>query len=119
MATSSIINLDDDDSSSSSKKTSPVYQFFTYKNSRWYCKHCSKDFGDKANSTLWRHLKSNHSRLHQEVKKQEGEEGEEIVGEMDKFVTIKNKRKNVSKLFNFSLLLTINLLLRIRICNFL
>jgi hypothetical protein len=107
-STSSIINLDDDNSSSS-KKTSPVYQFFTYKNSRWCCNHCSKDFGDKANSTLWRHLKSNHPRLHQEIKKQEGEEGgegEEIVGEMDKFVTTtKNKMENVSKLFIFPLML--------------
>lgn len=92
MSTSSIINIDDDDSSSN-KKISPVYQFFTYKDSRWYCNHCSKDFGDKANSTLWRHLKSNHQKLHQEVKKQEGEE---IVGEMDKYIT---KKENVSKFF--------------------
>jgi len=97
MSTSSIINLDDG-SSSSSKKTSPVYQFFTYKDSRWFCNHCSKDFGDKSNTTLWRHLKSNHNKLYQEIKK---DEGEKIVGEMDKYVSIKNKKENVSKLFNF------------------
>ena len=101
MSTSSIINLDDNDSSSSNKKTSPIYQFFTYKNSRWHCNHCSKGFGDKSNSTLWRHLKSNHQKLHQEIKKQEGEEDVKIIGEIDKYITIENKKENVSKLFDF------------------
>ena len=50
-ASSSIIDVDDN-SSSSSKKTSEVYQFFTYQNSRWKCNHCHKNFGDKATTTL-------------------------------------------------------------------
>ena len=43
-------------------------------------------------------FKSNHNKLYQEIKK---DEGEKIVGEMDKYVSIKNKKENVSKLFNF------------------
>jgi len=92
MSTSSIIDLEDDNSSSSSKKTSPVYQHFTYKDSRWDCNHCSKNFGDKSNSTLWRHLNSNHPRLYQECKGQEGQ----ITGEMDKYVLTKSKKEDVS-----------------------
>jgi hypothetical protein len=89
MATSSSSIMDvDDDSSTSSKKSSQVYQFFTYKNQRWHCNHCPKDFSDKATTTLWRYVNSFHSSL---VKNQD-QEGQEIIGSMDKYVTSSKKQ---------------------------
>jgi transposase-like protein len=80
----------EDTSSSSSKKRSQVYQYFTYKLSRWSCNHCSKNFSDKATSALWRHINKVHPKLieHEKVKE----------GEMDKYIT-SDIKENVSLIF--------------------
>ena len=75
----------------------PVYQYFTYKDSRWHCNYCSKDFGNKSSTTLWRHLKSSHPKYYQEASKQESQEDQETIGEMDKYVH--KTSVNVSLLF--------------------
>ena len=87
------IDLEDDSSSSSIKK-SKVYQYFTYKTSRWYCNHCSKDFGNKASTTLWRHLSTAHPMIYKEL----NQGNPKVVGEMDKYTTF--KQESVSLLFN-------------------
>ncbi|PKY30031.1 hypothetical protein RhiirB3_446925 [Rhizophagus irregularis] len=38
-----IVELKEDTNSSSSSKKSLVYQFFTYKSSRYYCNYCPKE----------------------------------------------------------------------------
>ncbi|PKB92117.1 hypothetical protein RhiirA5_445969, partial [Rhizophagus irregularis] len=50
------IDLEEETNSSSTSKRSLVYQYFTYKTSRYYCNHCSKNYSDKSTSTLWRHI---------------------------------------------------------------
>ncbi|CAB4485121.1 unnamed protein product [Rhizophagus irregularis] len=51
------IEVDENENSSlSSNKRSEAYQYFTFKTQRWYCNYCSKNFGDKSTSTLWRHI---------------------------------------------------------------
>jgi len=88
------LDLDfEDNSSSSSVKKSKVYQIFTYKNSRWHCNKCSKDFGDKASTILWRHLKADHPMIYKDL----DQENPKVVGEMDKYTT--PKQENVSLLF--------------------
>ena len=84
-----------DDSSSFSMKKSKVYQYFTYKAQRWHCNLCSKNFGEKASTTLWRHLQADHPMIHREAK---GQQENPVVGEMDKYTT--SKQENVSLLFN-------------------
>jgi hypothetical protein len=89
-----IVELEEDTNSSSSSKRSLVYQFFTYKSSRYYCNYCpSKSFSDKSTSTLWRHVNNHHPKIVAETQKQE-----EKIGEMDKFV-ISNQKENVSLIF--------------------
>src|SRR3989337_2253223 len=91
MATStSTIDLEDD-SSSSSNRRSKVYQYFTLKTSKWWCNHCSKKFADKASTTLWRYIKADHPMLFKEID-QETEESPIVVGEMDKYVTLKQEK---------------------------
>ena len=59
MTDSSIIEFDssliieNEDTSSSSAKRSAVYQYYTYKSSRYFCNHCSKSFANKSTTTLW------------------------------------------------------------------
>jgi len=88
---SPIIEIEADDSSSS-KRRSIVYQYFTYKSSRWYCNHCKKSFTDKATSTLWRHMKTNHPKIG-EVETPEKE------GAMDQYINT-GRKENVSLIFN-------------------
>src|SRR5277367_6675604 len=72
------------------KKRSQVYQYFTYKLSRWYCNYYSKSFSDKATLTLWHHINKNHPKLVEVEKEKEGE--------MDKYIT-SDRKKNVSLIF--------------------
>ncbi|CAB4486884.1 unnamed protein product [Rhizophagus irregularis] len=59
-----IVELKEDTNSSSSSKKSLVYQFFTYKSSRYYCNYCpSKSFSDKLTSMLWHHVNNHHSKI--------------------------------------------------------
>jgi len=88
-----MIDLEEDTNSSSTSKRSLVYQYFTFKTSRYYCNNCSKNFSDSSTSTLWRHLNKNHPKIVAESQAQEGK-----VGGMDKFV-ISDKQENVSLIF--------------------
>ena len=88
-----MIDLEEDTNSSSTSKRSLVYQYFTFKTSRYYCNNCSKNFSDSSTSTLWRHLNKNHPKIVAESQAQEGK-----VGGMDKFV-ISDKKENVSLIF--------------------
>src|SRR5215510_4236882 len=96
-SSSSIIDIDDiDDDSSSSSKRSEVYQFFTNKGARWHCNHCSKNFGDKATTTLWRHIKFDHVNLYkiyenQKANQDQDQENQKI-GSMDKYVISSKKQ---------------------------
>src|SRR5271169_1473815 len=82
--------VEDTSSSTLTKKRSQVYQYFTYKLSRWYYNHCSKSFSDKATSTLWCHMNKNHPKL-VKVEKEKEEE-------MDKYITF-DRKENVSLIF--------------------
>ncbi|CAG8631767.1 21215_t:CDS:2 [Rhizophagus irregularis] len=96
-----IVELKEDTNSSSSKK-SLVYQFFTYKSSRYYCNYCpSKSFSDKLTSTLWHHVNNHHSKIVAETQKQE-----EKIGEMDKFVVINDQLFNVTENKEFQNMMT-------------
>ncbi|PKK55792.1 hypothetical protein RhiirC2_722255 [Rhizophagus irregularis] len=88
-----IVELEEDTNSSSSSKRSLVYQFFTYKSSRYYCNYCpsKNNFSDKSTSTLWRHVNNHHPKIVAETQKQE-----EKISEMDKFV-ISNQKENFSQ----------------------
>ena len=88
-----MIDLEEDTNSSSTSKRSLVYQYFTFKTSRYYCNNCSKSFSDSSTSTFWRHLNKNHPKIVAESQAQEGK-----VGGMDKFV-ISDKKENVSLIF--------------------
>lgn len=87
----SIIDVEEDTRSSSTNKTSRAYLYFTHKNLRYYCNYCSKNFGEKATTTLWRHIYAKHPNAIQEEK-------EKIVREMDKFVKSECK-ENVSNFY--------------------
>jgi hypothetical protein len=91
----------EDDSSTSSNKRSKVYQYFTYKTLKWCCNYCSKKFGDKATTTLWRHLKADHPMICKEM----DQENPKVAGEMDKYTT--SKQEKVSLLFNSYLIILI------------
>src|SRR5271169_774702 len=71
--------VEDTSFSTSTKKRSQVYQYFTYKLSRWCYNHCSKSFSDKTTSTLWHHINKNHPKLVKVEKEKEGK--------MDKYIT--------------------------------
>ncbi|CAB5175595.1 unnamed protein product [Rhizophagus irregularis] len=85
------IDLEEETNSSSTSKRSLVYQYFTYKTSRYYCNHCSKNYSDKSTSTLWRHISNKHQKILAESQNQEGN-----IGEMDKFV-ISDQKENFSQ----------------------
>src|SRR5271170_6181142 len=82
--------VEDTSSSTSTKKRSQVYQYFTYKLSRWCCNHCSKSFSDKATSTLWHYINKNHPKLVKVEKEKERE--------MNKYIT-SDRKENVSLIF--------------------
>ena len=86
------VDLGDTSSSTMSNKTSDVYQYFTFKSSRYFCNYCSKNYADSATSTLRRHINKKHPNV---IVRQE--EKEKTTGEMDKYV---NKSvENVSVIF--------------------
>ncbi|CAB4492566.1 unnamed protein product [Rhizophagus irregularis] len=85
------IDLEEETNSSSTSKRSLVYQYFTYKTSRYYCNHCSKNYSDKSTSTLWRHISNKHQKILAESQNQEGN-----IGKMDKFV-ISDQKENFSQ----------------------
>ena len=81
----STIDLEEDTNSTISKKSSEAYQYFTYKNLRYYCNYCSKNYGDKSTTTLWRHINKKHPNVIIRVGK------EKMTGNMDKFVNSDQK----------------------------
>lgn len=56
----STINLKEETNSFSTSKRSLVYQYFTYKTSRYYYNHCPKNYSDKSTSTLWYNISNKH-----------------------------------------------------------
>ncbi|PKY31212.1 hypothetical protein RhiirB3_393166, partial [Rhizophagus irregularis] len=85
------IDLEEETNSFSTSKRSLVYQYFTYKTSRYYCNHYSKNYSDKSTSTLWRHISNKHQKILAETQNQEGN-----ISEMDKFV-ISDQKENFSQ----------------------
>ena len=86
-ASASFIDIEEDDFSTTTNKSkrSIIYNYFEYKKSRYFCKYCNKNFGEKSTMTLWRHMNSKHPNI---IIPQE----KVVTGEMDKFV----KSENVS-----------------------
>ncbi|EXX50781.1 hypothetical protein RirG_267610 [Rhizophagus irregularis DAOM 197198w] len=88
------IEVDENENSSlSSNKRSEAYQYFTFKTQRWYCNYCSKNFGDKSTSTLWRHI-AKHPKI-VEAQRVQKEQKQRKVGEMDKY-TVTAEKENAS-----------------------
>ncbi|GBC53601.2 ribonuclease H-like protein [Rhizophagus irregularis DAOM 181602=DAOM 197198] len=84
------IEVDENENSSlSSNKRSEAYQYFTFKTQRWYCNYCSKNFGDKSTSTLWRHI-AKHPKI-VEARRVQKEQKQRKVGEMDKYTVTAEK----------------------------
>ncbi|GBC14125.2 ribonuclease H-like protein [Rhizophagus irregularis DAOM 181602=DAOM 197198] len=84
------IEVDENENSSlSSNKRSEAYQYFTFKTQRWYCNYCSKNFGDKSTSTLWRHI-AKHPKI-VEAQRVQKEQKQRKVGEMDKYTVTAEK----------------------------
>ncbi|EXX71594.1 hypothetical protein RirG_077070 [Rhizophagus irregularis DAOM 197198w] len=88
------IEVDENENSSlSSNKRSEAYQYFTFKTQRWYCNYCSKNFGDKSTSTLWRHI-AKHPKI-VEARRVQKEQKQRKVGKMDKY-TVTAEKENAS-----------------------
>src|SRR5581483_5726137 len=85
-------NESNSNNSSSSKRRSLVYEYFTFKTPKWHCNYCSKQFSDKATTTLWRHINENHLKV---CKTQKGQ-GNEENGEIEKYI---NRKESVSLVF--------------------
>ncbi|CAG8774785.1 4638_t:CDS:2, partial [Rhizophagus irregularis] len=93
------IEVDENENSSlSSNKRSEAYQYFTFKTQRWYCNYCSKNFGDKSTSTLWRHI-AKHPKI-VEARRVQKEQKQRKVGEMDKY-TVTAEKENANLTENF------------------
>ncbi|CAB5136895.1 unnamed protein product [Rhizophagus irregularis] len=89
------IEVDENENSSlSSNKRSEAYQYFTFKTQRWYCNYCSKNFGDKSTSTLWRHI-AKHPKI-VEARRVQKEQKQRKVGEMDKY-TVTAEKENAKR----------------------
>jgi transposase-like protein len=58
-----IDDIIEEDSSSTTSKRSVIYKHFEYKNSRYFCNYCNKNFSSKSTTTLWRHMNSKHSNM--------------------------------------------------------